>query len=144
MSTCEHRCGCQYQHFSGEVIEGKHFTERSNKSQNEGTANKVYTPKRVTGLSSYQVSKSEKTDTIQIHTGYKLLKNANRTTFFPRDRNLTQTLQAEEVMQTNARTPRYREVIQRKRGSEDGNPEYSMAAKYIFQKQETHLKGKVC
>lgn len=54
----------QYQHFSGEVIEGKHYTERSNKSQNEGTANKVYTPKRITWLSSYQVSKSEKTDKI--------------------------------------------------------------------------------
>lgn len=57
--------GDKHQHSSGEVIEGKHYSERSNKSQNEGTANKVYTPNKVTWLSSYQVRKSQKTDTIQ-------------------------------------------------------------------------------
>ena len=57
--------GDKYQHSSGEVIEGKNYTERSKKSQNEGTANKVYTPSKVTWLSGYQVSKPQKTDTIQ-------------------------------------------------------------------------------
>lgn len=57
------------------------------------------------------------------------------------DRNLTQTLQAAEVMQTNARTPRSYKGREVQRMA---NSEYSTAAKYIFQKQETHLKGKVC
>lgn len=88
------------------------ITWRSNKSQNEGTADKVYTPKRVTWLSSYQVSKSEKTDTIQNPHWLQVVEECKQNYFFfPMDRNLTQTLQAEEVMQTNARTPSYREVI---------------------------------
>lgn len=74
--------GDKYQHSSGEVIEGKHYAERSNKSQNEGTANKVYTPNKVTWLSSYQVSNLRKLTQFKTHTGYKLLKSANRTSFF--------------------------------------------------------------